>query len=59
MYFIIIHSSNFDDLLSVNRIFDKKTKQGDVVSSYDIVNLNYKKYKRPIKQLKTDIQVKL
>ena len=26
--FYHIHYSNFDDLLSVNRIFDKETKQG-------------------------------
>ena len=28
MYFIIIPSINFDCLLSVNRVFDKDTKQG-------------------------------
>ena len=28
MYFIIFHSSNFDDLLSVNIIFDRETKLG-------------------------------
>ena len=27
MYFIIIHYSNYEDLLSVNIIFDKYTKQ--------------------------------
>ena len=38
MYFIIIRSSSFDYLLSVNRIFYKGTKQGDVVSKYVIVS---------------------
>ena len=41
MYFTIVRSSNFDDLFSVNIIFDKKTKQGDVVSLYVIVGLNF------------------
>ena len=43
MYFIIIHSSNFDDFLSVNRIFDKETKQVDVVLLYVILSLNLTK----------------
>ena len=28
MYFIIIHSGNFDDFLFVNKMFDKEIKQG-------------------------------
>ena len=43
MYFIIIYSSNFDNFLSVNIMFDKETKQGGVVSLYVIVILNLKK----------------
>ena len=43
MYFIIIRYNNFGDFLSVNRIFDKETKQGDVVSLYVIVRLNFLK----------------
>ena len=58
MYYIIFHSSNFYDLLSVNIMFDKETKQGDVVSLYLIVSLNLKNYKRPFKQLNTYVQVK-
>ena len=58
MYFIIICSSNFDDLLSVKRIFDKDTKQGYVVTLYFIVGLNGLKNKRLIKKLKRDVQVK-
>ena len=50
MYFIIIHSSNFDCFLSVNRVFDKEKKQGDVVSLYGIVNLNKNNNKSPIKR---------
>ena len=60
MYFIIIHSSNFDDFLSVNRIFDKETKQVDVVLLYVILSLNLtKSNKMPIKKLNADSQVKL
>ena len=32
MYFVIIYSSNFDDFLSVNRMFDKETNQGVLYS---------------------------
>ena len=28
MYFVKIHSDNFDDFLSVKKMFDKETKQG-------------------------------
>ena len=58
MYFIIIHFTNFDDFLSVNRIFDKDKKQGDVVSLYNIEILNYKNNKRPFQNFNTDVQVK-
>ena len=53
MYFIIISSSNFEDLLSVNRMFDKGTKKGIciVICHGD---LKLKKYKKPVKQLRTD-----
>ena len=57
MYFIIIHSNNFDNFLSVNIIFDEDTKKV-MMYRYGIVILNFKNYKRPIKQLETDIQVK-
>ena len=39
MYFIIFHSSNFDDFFSVDIIFDKGTKQAYAVSLYSIVSL--------------------
>ena len=58
MYFIIIDSSNFDCFLYVNIMFYKETKQGYVVSLNVIVSLNLKRYKRHIKQLKIDVQVK-
>ena len=28
MYFILIHYGIYDDFLSVNKVFDKETKQG-------------------------------
>ena len=59
MYFIIIHYSNFNDFLSVNRIFDKEAKQIDVALSYVIVILKFQKNKSPSKQLKRDFQLKL
>ena len=58
MYFIIIHSTNFDDFLSVKRVFDKDKKQVDVVSLYNIDILNSKNNKRHIKKFNTYIQVK-
>ena len=39
MYLIIIHSSNFDDFLSINTMFDKETNQVDVASLYVIASL--------------------
>ena len=41
MYFIIINSVNFDDLLSVKIVYDKE-KARYVVSLYVIVSLNLK-----------------
>ena len=35
MYFIIIHSSDFYDLLSSNIMFDKETKQGMFIVIYN------------------------
>ena len=54
----MIHSSNFDNFLSVNRIFDKDTKQGDVVLKYVIVILNKGNDKNYIKKVKAQFQVK-
>ena len=68
MYFIITHCINFDDFLSVNRIFYKgKTryvvllygiKHGLFYSFYAVVSLNKKIDKRPVKQLMSDFQIK-
>ena len=58
MYFIIIHSSNFDDFLYVNIMFDKDTKQGMMYNLYVITSLNLNNDKRPIEQLKKNVQVK-
>ena len=58
MYFIIIYSTSFDDLLSVCNFFDKDKKQVDVVSLYNIDILNSKNNKRHIKKFNTDVQVK-
>ena len=33
MYFIIMHSSNFDDFFSVNRILYRETKEG-ILNNY-------------------------
>ena len=40
MYFIIIHSINFDGFY-VEIMFDKETKQSYAVSLYFIVSLNF------------------
>ena len=57
MYFIIIHSSNFDGFLSVKMILDKKkNKVCCIVICY--YELKLKNIKRPIKKLKPEVQVK-
>ena len=42
MYFTIVRSINFDDLFSVNIIFDKEKKTRYAVSLYVIVSSNFK-----------------
>ena len=57
MYFIIIHSINFDGFLSVKMILDKKkNKVCCIVICY--YELKLKNIKRPIKKLKPEVQVK-
>ena len=57
MYFIIIRYSSLDDFLSINRMLYKgKNKVCCIIICY--CELKLKKDKRPIKQLKKDIQVK-
>ena len=57
MYFIITHSSNFEDFLYINRMLYKCTKQGIFIVIY-YCELKLKIGKSPIKQLKIDIQLK-
>ena len=58
MYFIIIHSSLFENILSVNRMLYKGKKRY-AVSFYIIESLEPKNERSRIKQLGKDDHVKL